>query len=364
MWTYNTIIVLLGASLLGVMCGVVGSFAVLKKRALVGDVLGHAALPGIALAFWITHSKSLPILLLGALATGLLGIWSLGWLRKHTRTKEDAAMGLILSVFFGAGIALTRHIQNVVPDASKAGLDNYIFGKTAGILAADVVNISVISAAALLVVIVLFKEIRTVVFDPHYSHSIGLKTFWIEFLVMALLTLIVVIGLPMVGIIMIAALTLLPPITARLWTHQLPKMLVLAGVIGMLSTSVGVLLSSTLTQMPTGPLIILSAGGLFLFSILFAPEQGVLSQGFKRVRFRLDWGVRTLLFHLQKQPSLTLSETLLALDDLGISYPRWTLKWAVYTKRIESSSGTIKVTAIGDSWLKSLMPQEEEKNKP
>ena len=118
MWTYNTIIVLVGASLLGVMCGIVGSFAVLKKRALVGDVLGHAALPGIALAFWITQTKSLLILLLGALVTGLLGVWVLTSLRRHTRTKEDAAMGLVLSVFFGAGIALSRHIQNVIPDAS------------------------------------------------------------------------------------------------------------------------------------------------------------------------------------------------------------------------------------------------------
>ncbi len=358
MWTYNTIIVLIGASLLGAMCGIVGSFAVLKKRALVGDVLGHAAFPGIALAFWITQTKFLPILLLGALVTSLLGVWILTALKRHTRTKEDAAMGLVLSVFFGAGISLSRHIQNVIPDASKAGLDNYIFGKTAGILAADVLNISIISAIALLGVLVMFKEIRTVIFDPHFSHSLGLKTFWIDFLVMALLTLIVVTGLPMVGIIMIAALVLLPSITARLWTHHLPTMLALAGLIGMLSTTAGVLSSSAYSQMPTGPLIILSAGALFIFSMLFAPEQGILSQSIKRIIFRLDWGTRTLLYELQNHPHLTLKDALLKMNQLGVSYPKWTIKWATQTKRIQSQSTGLTLTQKGESWMKTFYDKE------
>ena len=359
-WTYNTIIVLLGASLLGMMCGIVGSFAVLKKRALVGDVLGHAALPGIALAFWITETKSLPVLLLGALMTGLLGVWTLTWLRTHTRTKEDAAMGIVLSVFFGAGIALSRHVQNVVPSASKAGLDNYIFGKAAGILARDVLNISIVSGAALLVVILMFKQIRTVIFDPHYSHSIGLKTFWIDFLVMALLTLIVVIGLPMVGIIMIAALTLLPSITARLWTHRLPVMLLLAALIGMLSAGMGVLFSSLYSQMPTGPMIILSSGVLFLISMLFAPEQGVISLAIKRVIFRLDWGTRALLYELQTKPSLSQEEALVQLNELGVAYPKWAFFWAIRTKRLLIQSEGLICTDEGMCWLQSFHCKESD----
>ena len=145
MISYNTLIVLAGGSLLGASAGLVGCFAILRGRALVGDALAHAALPGVCLAFLVAGQRSLPPLLCGALASGLAGIWLIALLRRHTRIKEDAAIGLVLSVFFGVGIALERMIQNQSASGAKAGLDSFLLGKTAGMLLADVYLIAAVS---------------------------------------------------------------------------------------------------------------------------------------------------------------------------------------------------------------------------
>src|SRR5262245_6269447 len=141
----NTRVVLLGAALLGLASGVVGSFAVLRRRALVGDALAHAALPGLCLAFIFSEQRSLPILLSGALLSGVLGVLVVAALRRWTRVKEDAAIGIVLSVFFGAGIVLANWIQNHMETGAKAGLESYILGKTAGMLAQDVMLIAILS---------------------------------------------------------------------------------------------------------------------------------------------------------------------------------------------------------------------------
>src|SRR5262245_9925918 len=119
---YNTAIVLLGTALLGMVAGVVGSFAVLRRRALMGDALSHAALPGICTAFLIVGDRSFVAFLIGAVISGTLGVLVVTLLRQATRIKEDAAIGIVLSVFFGAGIALSRIIQNL-PTGNRAGLD-------------------------------------------------------------------------------------------------------------------------------------------------------------------------------------------------------------------------------------------------
>ena len=141
---YNTAVVLAGTGLLGMAAGIVGSFAVLRRRALLGDALSHAALPGICLAFLIVEARSLPALIAGAFVTAVLGMGIVTAIVRYTRTKEDAAIGIVLSVFFGAGIVLMRIIQNSDVEGSRAGLNSFIFGKTAGIVASDVYAVGVL----------------------------------------------------------------------------------------------------------------------------------------------------------------------------------------------------------------------------
>lgn len=284
--TYNTVVVLVGAGLLGVLCGVIGCFAVLRRRALVGDVMAHAAYPGLPLAFLLGAGRQLPWLLVGALTTGLLGLAALAYLRRRTRTREDAAMAIVLAVTFGAGVALSRHVQNVSMTGTHAGLDAFIYGKTAGLVLADIYLTAGVASFAIGGIALAFKEFRLVCFDASFAQSLGYRVGGIDFAILTLLALAVVVGLPMVGVVMVAALTIIPPVTARFWTDSLAAMLVLAGLFAAVSTTVGVLLSARIAELPSGPVVIMAAFGFFLFSAAFAPRRGLWAKAARRRRLR------------------------------------------------------------------------------
>ena len=282
---YNTRVVLQGVSILGASAGVIGCYAVLRRRALVGDAVAHASLPGLAVAFLVTGERHFPALLLGAAVSGLLGIGVLALLRRWTRLKEDAAIGLVLGTFFGAGTVLMSIIQQL-PGGARAGLDSFIFGKTAGMSAEDVRLITGLGVGTLLVVLCLYKEFKLISFDPAFAQVQGWPARGLDFLLTVLIVLAVVIGLPAVGVLMMAALLIIPAAAARFWTNRLSTMLLLAGLFGLISGLLGTLASAGLDRIPAGPAIILVCAGLFGFSLLFAPRRGVIAHGLASRRDR------------------------------------------------------------------------------
>ena len=290
--TYNTAIVLAGVSLLGACAGLVGSFAVLRRRALVGDALAHAALPGLCLAFLIVGERNLPAMLAGALATGVLVI---SGLTHGTRIKEDAAIGIVLSVFYGGGIVLTSWIQNLATHGSKAGLTTYILGQTSGITRQDVLLIASVAAVCGLAVVLMSKEFKVVAFDPNFAGVQGWPAFRLDLLLMSLVALTVVVGLPMVGVVLMAALLIIPAAAARFWTDRLEVLLVLSAVFGLLIGAVGVLPSSRIATLPGGPPIVLVGAALFLASVLFAPRRGAIARSLASRRFRRAVAEQTAL---------------------------------------------------------------------
>jgi manganese/zinc/iron transport system permease protein len=275
---YNTLIVLSGVGLLGACAGLVGSFAVLRRRALTGDALAHAALPGVCLAFLALGGRNLSAMLLGAFLTGVLGVVVIAALRRWTRIKEDAAIGIVLGVFFGAGIALSRYIQTRLTTGSKAGLDSYIYGKTSDMLAQDVYLIAALALLCVAVIVLLYKEFQVIAFDPDFARAQGWPVYGLDLLLMSLLAVAVVIALPAVGVIMIAALLILPAATARFWTDRLSRLLILSALLGAGAGLAGAWLSSLSTSLPAGPIIVLCGTTAFLFSTLFAPRRGILSR--------------------------------------------------------------------------------------
>ena len=207
--------VMLGTALLGATAGVIGTFAVLRGRALVGDMLSHAALPGVCLAFLLTQCRDLIPLSLGALATGLLGIGLLAVIRRWTRTKEDAAIGIILSTFFGVGVVLLSLIQQQ-GSGHQAGLHSYLFGESAGITTRDVQTIAGVGAFCLLVVVLLYKEFELLAFDPEFAAAQGWPTLALDLVMMGTLAVVTIIGLPICGVILMAALIISPGASARM----------------------------------------------------------------------------------------------------------------------------------------------------
>ncbi len=292
---YNTIVVLLGVSILGAGAGMVGSFAVLRKRALTGDAVAHAALPGVCVAFLILGQRNLTFMLLGALASGVLGIVIIAALCRWTRVREDAAIGIVLSVFPGLGFALSRIIQNITTSGSKAGLESFILGKTAGMTRPDVYLILAASLFCLAVVLLLYKEFKVVAFDSGFARSLGWPIYWLDLLLMSLIAVAVVIGLPAVGIIMMAALLILPGAAARFWTDSLGWLLSIAGAFGLLTGLIGTVFSALFSVFPAGPIIVLSGSAIFLISMLFGTRRGAIVRLLEHRRFQREFGQRQLL---------------------------------------------------------------------
>ena len=282
---YNTVIVLLGAGWLGLASGVIGSFAVLRRRALVGDAAAHAAFPGLCLAFLLLHQRHFGLLLLGGLFSALAGVALLSWLEKNTRTKADAALGLTLSSLFGLGIVLSRIIQDD-PSGQQAGLDSFLLGKTAGMVGQDLLTILLLSIHVVALVSLLYKEFLLISFDPGFAGVQGWPVLTLDLLLLSLIVVTVIIGLPAVGVVLMAALLILPGVSARFWTERLDRMLWIAGLFGVMTGVAGVGLSSQFQRFPAGPLIILTGAGLFFFSMLCAPRRGVVARWWSRHRTR------------------------------------------------------------------------------
>ena len=271
----NVKYVLLGSLLLGTTSGILGSFSLLRRRSLLGDALAHAALPGVCIAFLVTGTKSILPLLVGASLSGIAGVLVMQILIKNGRIKADSAIGLVLSVFFGIGIVLLTYIQRQ-PMGNQSGLDKFLFGQAASMLPSDLKTIGVISLFVLFVIILFFKEFRLLTFDPAFLATLGFPVQLIDLLLMALIVLAVMVGLQAVGVVLMAAILITPAAAARMWTHKLTSMVVLAGVFGAISGFLGTFFSSLAPRIPTGPIMVLSASAFFLVSAFFAPGKGVL----------------------------------------------------------------------------------------
>jgi manganese/zinc/iron transport system permease protein len=278
---YTLRTVLLGAAILGAVGGVLGSFAVLRRQSLVGDALAHAALPGVCLAFLVTGLREPLPLMLGAALSGLAGALALLAIVRGSRIKEDAALGIVLSVSFGFGTLLLTRIQHQ-GDAAQSGLDRFLFGQAATLLERDVATMAVLAAVVLLVVWALFKELKLLTFDPDFAAVVGYPVTGLSVGLTALLVAAVAIGLQAVGVILMVALLIAPPVAARQWTRSLGAMALLAGAIGAASGVAGTLVSAGAADVPTGPAIVLAATACAAVSVLFAPERGVVWRARRR----------------------------------------------------------------------------------
>lgn len=274
---FNTLVVLAGTMLLGVACGVVGVFTVLRGRALVADGVAHAALPGVCAAFMLFATRSLPLLLLGALAFAMLCLVVLALLRRHRLVREDVAIALSLSVFFGLGIVLLSIAQRS-PQGAHAGLEGFIFGKAAGMLTSDVALLAGVAGVTVLACVLLQRHLRVLCFDRAFGAAAGLPMGRVDAILMFLVCVATVAALPAVGLVLVVAMLTIPPATARLWTDRLGVMVVLSASIAATSAMVGTLISASATKLSAGPVITLCAAACFAVSVLGAPRRGVLTQ--------------------------------------------------------------------------------------
>lgn len=273
----NAIWVLLGGILLGMSASVIGGFAFLRKRSLIGDALAHAALPGIMMAFLLFQTRDPLIMFFGAVISSFIGFFLIDWLPKNTKIKPDAALAITLSFFFAIGLMLLSYIQGLeVPN--KSGLDKILFGQAAAMTRDDINLLGIVALIILASVALLFHKLRLITLDRSYAKTLGINVTAYELLLSILIVLSVVIGLQLVGVVLMAAVLLTPIAAARYWSDQLKTVLILSAVIGAFSAIISTQVSYIAPAMPTGPWMVVSLSVLFILSLLFAPQKGLLKR--------------------------------------------------------------------------------------
>lgn len=296
-WDYTFLIVAVGTMALGVLTGITGVFAVLRKQSLLGDSVSHSALAGIVLAFMLTGSNRTEILLLGALFIGLLATLLINLFAKHPKVNFESAMALIMSSFFGLGFILLSQIQKD-PNSQAAGLERFIFGQAATISKNDVVLVLVVLLIISVLMLLFWKEMKLYVFDPIYAHTIGLNTHFLNVLISGFIVAGIIMGIQMVGVVLMSALIITPAVAARQWTRNLGSMLFLSGLIGLISGLSGTLMSTYIDQFPPGPAIVVSASVIVFISLFFAPQRGLISRQIRRYHVKENYEADMALINL------------------------------------------------------------------
>ncbi len=288
---YTFLVVASASALLGVVSAVLGSFAVLRKQSLIGDAVSHSALPGIAAAFIVFQTKSLPVLLAGALISGIASVLLINLVTKRSKIKFDSALALVMSVFFGLGLVLLTYIQKI-PNSNQAGLNKFIFGQASTMLISDAYMIFAACLFLTFIVALFWKEFKLVSFDPEFAATLGFPIKSIELALSLMLVAVTVLGIQTVGAVLMSAMLIAPAVAARQWTKKLWVMVVLASGFGAVSGVLGTIASAYFTKIPTGPSIIIFASVFALSSLFIAPKRGILSKIISRKKQKKLLGER------------------------------------------------------------------------
>ena len=322
---YNAALVAVGAALLGFAAGASGTFLVLRKRALVSDAVAHATLPGVGLAFivmvWLGgDGRNIVGLLAGSAVTAWIGLVLVEWMTRRTRLSEDAAIGAVLGTFFGLGIVLLTVIQTMSA-GRQAGLEDFLLGATAGMLFQDAVVIAAGGGLSVLATWALRRPMTLVAFDPGFAAALGSDVRRIDLAIMGLVMAVTVTGLKLVGLIMIVAMLIIPPVTARFWTERSGRVIWMAGLVGAAAGYGGAAISASAPALPTGPIIVLVASAIFFLSLLLAPARGVAAAVLRHRRFQRRVHRRQGLLALARGETIHDPLTLRVLGREGLIRP-------------------------------------------
>jgi manganese/zinc/iron transport system permease protein len=274
-----------GGVLVGMTCGLLGTFMVLRRLSLMGDALGHAALPGVGIAFLITQTKSTGPILVGATTTALLAAMTIGFIGRNSRTYPDAALGMVLASFFGLGVVVLSYVQNTA-SASKSGLTDFLFGNAAAITPDELFLLGAILCVSLIVIVALYRPLKLMSFDSDLAQAMGLPIRWLHYGMMALVALTIVASIQSVGVVLVAAMLITPASAAYLLTDRLHFMIALSVFFGGLSGFLGTLLSFLFAGFSSGPSMVVVASIIFMLAFFFAPERGQVAQALKKKRQR------------------------------------------------------------------------------
>ena len=288
--SYNQRVIFLGVSILGAVSGLVGTFLLFRKRSLLSDTISHATLPGIAIAYLIGESlyqngkKTLP-LMLGAFVASWLSMQFVRFIRRNSNVKDDAALTITLAFFYGIGVVLLSVIQKL-PSSNSSGLEYYLYGMVASMVIGDAYLLIGLALLCVISILLFFKEFSLLCFDSLYAQTQGFPVTRLDVAIMTLSVSVAVVGLQTVGLLLMMALLITPPVAARFWSNDIRFMLLISGIIGATSTLLGAFASSSFSRLPAGGSIVLAIGLIFVISLLFGSKKGLCVRKVRQIRLK------------------------------------------------------------------------------
>lgn len=255
---------LITSVVVGIISGVIGSFIVLRGMALMGDAISHAILPGVAISYIMGINY-----FYGAVVFGILTSIGITAISQNSRIKNDASIGIVFSAAFALGIILITMAQ------SATDLTQILFGNVLHVRSSDMWLTIIVGVIVVSVVVIFYKELLISSFDETMAEVYGLKTSFIHYGIMILLTLVTVASLQTVGVILVVSMLITPASTAYLLTNKLSTMIILSSIFGALSAIIGMYFSY-IYNLPSGPVIALATTAIFLLALVFAPKQGLI----------------------------------------------------------------------------------------
>ncbi len=357
----NRRMVLIGSILLGCASGIIGTFALLRRQSLLGDAMAHAALPGVCLMFLITGLKDPFLFLIGACISGFTGALCVIGITRYSRLKNDTAIGLVLSVFFGVGIVLLTYIQQSGA-GNQAGLNTFLFGKAASLLQEDVRVMVTMCGLIIFFIVLFYKEFKILSFDPNFGASLGFSIKFLDVFLTSLVVLTVMVGLQAVGVVLMVAMIIIPPAAARQWTEKLERMIIISAFIGALSGALGAILSTLIIKMPTGPVMVLVAAFFLGLSLFFAPNRGLLFSWYRRWSQKRKTRIENILKAIYKVGENSQNyERFIPLNEIKgyFSAPLWLLRLRLrilhLTALVEYHPQEVRLTSVGFEQAKNTV---------
>ncbi|SFK78201.1 metal ABC transporter permease [Salinicoccus halodurans] len=285
--SFTFLIVAVGTMVLAFAGGMVGTISVMKGQSLIGDAIGHATFPGIVLAFMLIGVKETYTLAIGAVLFGILAFLAIQMITSHSKVTLDGALALVLSSFFGLGMALMSFVQGNPDFEGTQGLNDYIFGQAAYMLRSDVYLIITASFISLFILGAFYNQIRIYVFDPVFSRTAGINNNLMNFIILVVTILLISVGLKAVGAILIVNLLIAPAVIGQLWSSRFSIVLLIAGCSGSIAAFLGTYISTAGQDIATGPAIILTLSALMVLSLFLAPK-GIMRRSIYKRRMGGD----------------------------------------------------------------------------
>ena len=344
---------LIASSLVGIMCGVIGTFMVLRNMSLIGDAVAHAILPGIFFAFILVGYSSIGFFM-GSLIAALITATVITWIQGNIKTKNDAAIGIVFTFMFSVGVIGISYLNN--QQGVHLDLKDFLFGTILGISNEDIIITAFVAVYAILSIIIFYRYLFITTFQPTIAATMGISVKLVHYFLMVILSFAVVSALRTVGIILVVAMLITPSSTALLLSKKLKNVLLLSGLFGLISAVLGLYLAILFDTTP-GPAMCVVGTFIYFVTVFCAPTHGLLVKYWRKRKQSVQIEKEDVIKYLSKKRHASLSRIDDLVENLGITRSKLSsrLQELVADGVLILNQGRYTLSAKGNNTAKELV---------